>query len=270
MSDQNSQANKEISFSELCERARQRAAEANQQNEEKKGKGLEFMALRLDVARKHIELAVTKKITPAEDNLLKILELGTIGAQNSRSQISTKAEFFLDDLAMTMGILKNKVYVHIKSLEAKGYITREKTRSKGREILGLNPVIFGGQILNDQQSEKEKKRHLRLVDKIPFLVDKSEEEDKPEVQNQDVSSPESGPVECQNRTEEVPNQDQNTSEIPEFTTEKLALDSFRFKLDSLRGQKQETHVSGLKKKRTQEEHEEILRQQIEAAKAGRL
>lgn len=132
--------------------------------EQKKGKGLEFMALRLDVAEKHLELAVQKKITPAEDNLLKIIQMGTIGARNSRKHICSRAEFHISDLSEKLGYkTQMKIWALLKSLEKKKYILREKTKSKGLELIGLNPSIFGGQILAERQYEKEKKRHLRLV-----------------------------------------------------------------------------------------------------------
>ncbi len=164
MSDLESQGNKPRSFAEICEEARKKAAESAQ-SDNKKGKGLEFMAYKISVARKHLELSVSRKITPAESNLLRLLELGTVGAQNSRSRICSKAEFFISDLSVKLGYkTQMKIWKLLKSLEAKEYIVREKTRSKGREILGLNPKEFGGQILGDRQHQVEKKRHLRLVD----------------------------------------------------------------------------------------------------------
>lgn len=147
---------------ELLAEAKRRTAAAPQ--EQKKGKGLEFMALRLDVAEKHLELAVQKKITPAEDNLLKIIQMGTIGARNSRKHICSKTTFYISDLSDKLGYkTQMKIWALLKSLEKKGYIVREKTKSKGLELIGLNPKIFGGQILSDKQHEKEKKRHLTLV-----------------------------------------------------------------------------------------------------------
>jgi DNA-binding MarR family transcriptional regulator len=184
MSDQISQGKKEFSYAELCERARLKAAElenSDQTKADKKGKGLEFMAYKLSVARKHIELAVTKKVTPVESNLLRLLEIGTIGAQNGRSHITDKAEFYISDLSKALGYKeKAKIWRVLKSLEKKGYIIREKTRHNDKEILGLNPLVFD-QILIDKQHEIARKRHLTLVrnepesdvDNLDSAVDKS-------------------------------------------------------------------------------------------------
>ncbi len=162
MSDLESQANKPRSFAEICEQARTKAAELAQ-SDSKKGKGLEFMAYKITVARKHLELSVQRKITPAESNLLRLLELGTVGAQNSRSQICSKSMVQISDVSQRLGYKeKDKIWKLLKSLHTKGYIVREKTRNKDQEILGLNPSVFG-QVLADKQHEKEKKRHLRLV-----------------------------------------------------------------------------------------------------------
>lgn len=165
MSKTESQVKKEFSFSELIEKIRQKAEEQHSQGEpeQKKGKGLEFMAYKLCVAKKHIELCVTKKITLAESNLLRLLEIGTIGAQNGRSQITDKAEFFISDLSAALGYKKkDKIWTILKSLEKKKYIVREKTRNKDAEILGLNPKVFD-QILIDKHHEIAKKRHLKLA-----------------------------------------------------------------------------------------------------------
>lgn len=177
--------------------------------------GLEFMGLRYNVADIHLELAITKKITPTEDQLLRLIELGTIGARNRKREICSKSEFYLEDLASSLQVRKNKIYVNLKSLHSKKLIIRKSTRSKGVEILGLNPKIFG-QVLPDRQHDAEKKRHLKLVP------------------NQDQASPESGPVKSGNRTYLVPNQDQIEPHVAEIIEEKNALDSFRPNLDSSR------------------------------------
>lgn len=155
-------------LAELIERAKARgpkeSADANQEQEkEKKGKGLEFMALRLDIAEKHLELAVKKKITPAEDNLLKVIQMGTIGARNSRKHICSRTLVQISQLSEKLGYKeKDKIWKLLKSLQTKGYIVREKTINKDQEMIGLNPKVFG-QVLADKQHEKEKKRHLTLV-----------------------------------------------------------------------------------------------------------
>ncbi len=92
-----------------------------------------------------------------------MLEIGTIGAQNGRSHITDKAEFYISDLSKALGYKeKDKIWKILKSLHAKKYIIREKTRTKDKEILGLNPEVFD-QILIDKQHEVSKKRHLSLV-----------------------------------------------------------------------------------------------------------
>lgn len=160
MSVQESQVKKEFSYSELCERARLKAAE----QEIKKGKGLEFMALRFNVIDKRRELQRQKKITPAESCLLQEIELGTCGARNKKKHMMSQAEFYLEDLSINLGYKKvNKIWSLLKSLEQKTFIIRKPTRSKGLELIGLNPEVFG-QILIDKEHEKEKKRHLKLVD----------------------------------------------------------------------------------------------------------
>jgi hypothetical protein len=152
--------NRQISFAELCERARlycKKNSEAESAPGEKKKKGLEFMALRMNVALKHLELAVTKKITPSEDNLIKILELRTIGAFKSDT------EFHISELSALLGYKeKAKIWRILKSLSDKKYIIRTKTHSKDIEILGLNPEIFD-QILINKQHEKEKIKRLKIA-----------------------------------------------------------------------------------------------------------
>jgi len=158
-------------------------------DESKKGRGLIFMALPLEVEKKHLELAAKRKITPTEDCLLRAIRLGTMGAQNGRHQICSAAEFYLDDLAETIGVLKNKIYVNLKSLQEKDLIIRLPTRSKGKEFIGLNPIKFGGQLLIDKQHQLEEKR-LKLVG--PHKG--------PEVLSQEESSPNMGPNIIDNRT----------------------------------------------------------------------
>ena len=184
MSDRKSQEGtgdlKPFSFAGLCERARQVAAlqeELEKQKQEKKGKGLEFMAYRIEIAQVHLDLSIRKKITPAEHNLLRLLELCTIGAQNGRSYICSKIDFQIEDLSSALGykdIEHGKIWRLLKSLEKKKFIIRQKTRSKGTEILGLNPEVFG-QILIEKHQAVDNKRHLRIaVDNTKGRVDNSE------------------------------------------------------------------------------------------------
>lgn len=265
---------KELSFAELCEQARQRAAK-QQKEDEKKGKGLEFMAYRIDVARKHFELSVQRKVTPAEGNLLLFLEMGTIGAQNSRSQICSKAEFYIEDLSKALGYKeKAKIWRILKSLHAKNYIIREKTRSKNREVLGLNPSIFS-QVLIDKHHEIDKKRHLKLaVDNTKPPVDNSTNESNTERTNGSSDTNESKVPNEQDVHVERTDRSCSASQDIDTTGENPLLDSSRSYLDSLRGQtgnREETNVSqGGTKKRTQEEHLKLLGEQLKQAQAGRL
>lgn len=280
MSAQDSQersTEKEFSYAELCERARKIAAElaAREAELQKKGKGLDFMAYRIDVAKKHFELSVKRKVTPAEGNLLLFLELGTIGAQNSRSQITSKAEFYIEDLSKALGYKeKAKIWRLLKSLHTKGYIIREKTRSKNREILGLNPEVFT-QILIDKYHEIDKKRHLRIaVDNTKPRMDNSSPESGPERTDHSVDTNE--PLDDHELDVQIErtNRSRTDSQVPEVTRENIALDSSRFQLDLFRGQNgnEETNVSlmGTGPGRTPAEHARMIREQLEMAKAGKL
>ena len=262
-----------MGFGELCERARLKAAEAEAaaaKEQEKKGKGLDFMAYRMDVARKHLQLSVSRKVTPAEGNLLRFLEIGTIGADNSRRQITAKAEFFIQDLSDALGYkTKMKIWSLLKSLEKKGFIIREKTRSKDREILGLNPKVFT-QILIDRHHERDKKRHLSIaVDNTKPAVD-NPDPDQNTSQTMHMSTTHESYVEdiqsvCEEQTERLFSE----SQVPEIRPENLALDSSRSLLDSSRGQigNKETNVSFGERERIQAEKE---RQLSEARKLGIL
>lgn len=150
------------SIGELLAEAKRRESE-NEKKESRKGKGLDFMALRLDIAEKHLELCVQKKITPAEDNLLKVIQMASIGARNNRKHICSRTLIQVSELSQKLGYKeKDKIWKLLKSLHTKGYIVREKTINKDVEVIGLNPKFFG-QILVEKQHEKEKKRHLTLV-----------------------------------------------------------------------------------------------------------
>ncbi len=271
MSVQDSQEIKEFNFAELCERAQKEAEKQKDIPEEKKRKGLEFMAMRFNVAEMHLELAIKKLITPAEDNLLKIVEMGTIGARNSRSQICTKAEFYISDLSEKLGYKeKDKIWKILKSLHTKGYITREKTRTKDREIIGLNPKFFG-QILSDQQHERERRRHLRLVDNSSSNGDNSQQDLDPEPTDRKCNTDDPSVDNRQSIGEELPNRPVTEFEVPEITRENLSLDSSRFNLDVFRGQnKRDKSLGGDKKSRSPEEHLRLVKEQIALAKAGKL
>lgn len=147
--------------------------------EKQKKKGLEFMSTRFNVAFKRRELRTSKAVTPAEYYLLEEIEMGTYGAQNKKRTISTKAEFYLEDLSKHLGYKEmDKIWRLLKSLHKKNLITREPTRSKGVEVLGLNPAEFG-QILIDSQHALEQKRHLKLVKNEP--TDRRSSTDEPSV-----------------------------------------------------------------------------------------
>lgn len=264
-----------MTYAQLVEEANKRIENPQMENE-KKEKGLEFMALRLDVAERHLELAVKKMITPAEDNLIKILEMGTIGARNSRSQICSKALFYISDLSDKLGYkTQMKIWKILKSLEDKKYIIREKTRDKGREILGLNPATFGGQVLNDKQHDIEKRRHLKL---IPSLGDNSQNSgDNSDNQNQGLQTERVSETNTsfvgnkQTVCDEDTNRLCSETEVPEFIGEKSSLDSSRFILDSLRGQNGNGESCTLKgetgsKSKQLSDPEQEKKRQLEAAR----
>lgn len=189
----------------------------------KKKEGLEFMAIRFNVVERRRKLRFFKQVTPGEYFLLEEIELATIGGQNGKSTIRSSGEFYIKDFATILGIGFNKVYVQLKSLEAKNLIIRQKTRSKGLEIIGLNPAEFG-QILIDSQHALETKKHLKMVvNNSPNIVNIPEDN----VPNENEFSPESGPINSQIETDLGPNQDQTQLQITDIKEEKPLLDSFR-------------------------------------------
>jgi hypothetical protein len=212
-----------------------------------KGKGLDFMALRLDVARKHIQLMVKKKITPTESAFLHFLEIHTIGADNSRKQICSKAQIYLEDIASELEIPKSRVYSILKSLDSKSYIIREKTRSKGLEVLGLNPDVFT-QILTDRQHEEERRRNLRLaVDNTknpepePKVEDQKQDQEQEQILNQ--TGTDSVPIQDTNCTNQDQNVNQTPSQVPEIIDGRPSLYSSRPNYISSRWQNREPKVS---------------------------
>lgn len=214
----------------------------NSKTGEETGKsgGLEFMAIRFNVADKRRNLRVSKEVTPAEYFLLEEIERGTIGAHNAKRMICSEAEFYLKDLAENLGILVNKIYVQLKSLQKKNLIVRRSTRSKGLEIIGLNPTEFG-QVLIDTQHEIEKKRHLKLaVDNSKKSVDVLNKE----VLNKEASSPKSGLICTRFGTSLVPIQDQTDTQNIEIIEEKPLLDSSKTYLESFRTGKTIFNLSG--------------------------
>lgn len=262
---------KEFSYAELCEEARKRSAEMDANEKEKKGKGLDFMAYRIDVARKHFELSVQRKVTPAESNLLLFLELGTIGAQNSRSQISSKAEFYIEDISKALGYKeKDKIWKLLKSLHSKGYILRDKTRSKNREILGLNPEVFS-QILIDRHHEVDKKRHLRVaVDNTKQGVDNSADGSSAQPTDRHLNTDGSSGDHRQIVTHPPTDHRLTQTQVSENKDENPALYSSRSIYISSIGQNgnEETHVSQGERKRepTEQEIEERKRFLMEQAR----
>lgn len=271
MSSDDRQAKKKFTIDELIARARAMSPQQDQNTEvkkEEKRKGLEFMALRFNVVDKRRELMREKKITPAESCLLQEIELGTIGARNHKKKIGSQSEFYLEDLSSNLGYKSvNKIYALLKSLKKKGYITRNPTRSKGLELIGLNKEVFG-QILIDKEHNKEMKRVLRLVHNSASCVDKSKNvTHESEVPNTRIES-----ESHTNHVAEHTNRVQTDTQVHEITDKKAPLDSFRSILDSFKGEEKgpETFVSfgEEKAKRTQEEHLRIIRQQIAELQRG--
>lgn len=261
---------KTYSYAQLVGEAEARSKQVPQ----KKG-GLEFMALRVQVYEKHLELAVTRKITPAEDNLLKLIELGTIGARNSRKQICSKAIFRISDLSMKLGYKeKDKIWKIVKSLHSKGYLIRDKTANKNEEVLGLDPKVFG-QVLATKQHDIERKRHLSLVpDDHRLGADESSVEQTDRRSITDGSSVENRRIVGASQTDRRCSSSQDT----EIIEEKPLLDSSRLILDSSRWQNRgrETNVSTgewgkeASRKRSPEEHARILEEQLAGALSGKL
>lgn len=195
------------------------------------------MGAQLNVIDKRIELLVSKQITPTESLLLELIHLGTAAARNGKSTICSKAEFFIEDLSSDLGYKSvNKVWTLLKSLHKKNLITREPTRSKGRDIMGLNPEVFG-QILIDTQHEVEKRRHLKLVPKAdnprptpPVDKSKLRGDNFPE-QHTDRVAPNTEPW-----GENPQSSGETHMNRGEIEHEKSPLDSSRLKIDTLRGQ----------------------------------
>lgn len=130
----------------------QRSSSNTQEGEIKKGP--EFMSLRFNVRAKRRE--IRRNLTPLQNYLLDDITEGTVNEWDSKN------EFDLKDLAAGLKVTPNRVYEMVKDLEALKIIIRKPTRYRGREILGLNPELFG-QVLTDHQNDLEKRRHLRVV-----------------------------------------------------------------------------------------------------------
>lgn len=192
-----------------------------------KGTGLEFLARRMNVSLKLREIRSGRLVKPLEYYMLQEIELGTVGAENPKKRICSKGAFYLEDLSKHLNILINKVYVTLRSLEKKELIIREKTRSKGLEILGLNPNFFG-QVLIDTSHIRETKSHLKLVKNNPNLV-----------QKEDKVSPDLGANKSQNRTDQVLNRDQTRSQVIDNKEENLPLESLEG-LNILEGKTEES------------------------------
>lgn len=177
-------------------------------------KGLDYMGSRLEIVVKRHQLQKSRDITPTESMLLEKIQIGTVGAQNKRGEISSKNEFYLIHLAQYLQVKMNKLYVMLKRLETKGLIVRHPTMSKGLEVLGLNPAAFG-RILPERQHEDEQKRFLKLVVSNPEV---GGDNFPPEVPTQDQDSPKSGPMKSGSGTNPVLNQDQIEHEKPAYTS----------------------------------------------------
>lgn len=180
----------------------------NKNSTEQSMKGSEFMALRQNVITKRRELR--SQLTPTENYLLDDIQNGTIGKWD------TISEFDLNDLADSLDIQINKVYVLLKGLHEKRIIVREKTKYKKLEKIGLNPEMFG-QILIDHQEEIRKKKHLKLVP------------------NQNKFSPDLGLDMSKKRNDLVQKKDQISNEDVDIIEENRPIDSFRYTSNSFRG-----------------------------------
>jgi len=244
-------------------------------------KGLEFMAIRFNIVDKRRELR--SQLKPAENYLLDEIELATIGGRNEKRTIASEAQLYIEDLSNALGYKeKDKIWSLLKSLQNKKLIIRRPTRSKGLEIIGLNPEIFG-QILIDKQDAIERRKHLKLVK--PMNDSKNEHPiRRSETDESSVSIRRSIGHEPTDRRLD------QTEEL-EIIEEKSALDSSRSLLDSSRGQNQEnkpigsgngngeswTDVKGNISSPTLgmtrdafDDRKALLQSQLEALKAGKL
>ena len=206
-------------------------------------KGLPFMSLQFNVLFKRRQLAINKEVTPSEYYLLEEIEIGTIGARNSKYQICSIAEFDLNSLSYNLGYKeKDKIWKLVKSLHKKGLIIRKKTNIKTKEILGLNPKVFG-QVLIDSYHQVEKKRHLKLVETpTQYLV-----ENKEPTKHLGTTD-ESSPTNERFVGDEPTKRREISSQHIEIIEEKNALDSFRSSLDLFKmGSEEEIFNSLLEK-----------------------
>ena len=253
---------------ELTQKAKEETAKLS--SKESKKKGLEFMAIRFNVIDKRRQLQREKAITPAESCLLQEIELGTIGARNKKKNMGSQAEFYLEDLSNNLGYKSvNKIWTLLKSLEKKQLIIRKPTRSKGLELIGLNPAVFG-QILIDKEHQKEKKRHLRLVDNSEPVVDKVE------TPTHEACKPTHEVCAVHTRIEsEAP----TNRVLTEYETPPL--DSFRPNLDSLKGEPENGAKTGesftllggsrdAEREAKKEAHRKRVMEQVERVNAGVL
>lgn len=184
------------------------------------------MALRFNVIDKRRHLWITKAVTPSEYFLLEQIEIGTMGANNSRSTIMSKTEFILEDLSLQLGYKSPmKIWKLLKDLHKKNLITREHTRFKGVEVIGLNPEVFG-QVLINKHHELEKTRHLKLVDNS-----KPEQTNHLPITNESFVDHKRSV--CEPQTKCLQNDDQ----ISDIIDENVLLESSRSILESLKGQK---------------------------------
>jgi hypothetical protein len=167
------------------------------------------MSLRYNIRRKQKELR--HELPPSQYYLIEEIIDGTVGDWDSTN------EFDLEHLAKQMGYKStNKLYSMLKELDKKELIVRKSTRYPRREVLGLNPKLFG-QVLTNHQTDLEKKRHLKIV------VDNSQNElTKCEPRTHEVGANNSRSV-SEQLTKCVLNQPQ----VNEIIDKKFPSDSYR-------------------------------------------
>lgn len=186
----------------------------------KKG-GSEFMSLKWTVIR--VRQILRRDISPLQNYLLDDISLGTIYMWKSKN------EFDIRDLATSLNVKPNRVYELLKDLEEKKVIVREPTRYPKREVLGLNPEMFG-QILTETQTQKEKFR-LRSV---PTGKPTGSEKPSEDVGRESDSLGRESDIDSRESDSGSRDSDQNKNQPPENKKENSPLDpldSFR----SLRG-----------------------------------
>ncbi len=228
-------------------------------NKKKEVKG--HMALRNNVWDIREELWDLLK--PSEIRMVDAIITKTIKWRTDTAKISIK------ELAEKTKKNHNHVYTVLKELHEKGVIT--KTKDRHDFILGLDPDFFGGLLIKKHADALQVRRS-----KIKVVVDNTKKESRfgtSSVHNQDLSGTDLGLTQSRSCTK-------IDTQVLEIIDENPLLKTLLKDIHintSLKGG-QEPAQTGLnrfeslksqgKKKRTQEDHERMVREQLEKMKAG--